>query len=692
MMALQPRVDNAQLEAIAGVTISLANQACATCKRQKRKCDKRLPACSRCASLQRACDYSDGAVAAAAPSAEDFAALQMKLMEIEARLKSAATGPGPFPDCQRQQQQTALTPTASSTNTGGSRSSSENNNSAAGPGTASAWTSDFARTMPPPPTNRFPAVFFLDIDVYYDGMTPPPRPTVDIPAEVLEMLDSSEVIEHAASVYFTTVHKWFSFISRKRMNLGISVLDGGPDLALLFLTMKLITTPPAPELASPADMPIYRIAKQFVALLESAGTVSLMYLQAMILIALYEYSHAIYPQAWMTVGNCVRYATMLSLSSYGQAAAILGSCKTWTEAEERRRTWWATHILDRLISLGNKRPFAGDPAPPPDAESLPVDDLAWDAGDMARCFQRPVSTPLSEASASPFARLAQAAVLISRAMAHCKRAVGRYNQYHGLEHICSGVGASAGDVGLADDGRPLNIREATAVVSELDTLCRAISRDMDTAGATPGTDMYFAYITAHCAAWSTAVMVLDMYACPEHMRPGAAVESSGSWPNGHPSRSEAEMAMQVEAINGLKLAGTKVRGVVVELVRLMRGDEDKGRHGPWGLGWTNYSAHGQLFDLGGGGEKEGDRASRGGARMVDRISPLLLDTVYCGMSIFQWLWSENGDPDMKEGFEIMKECVERIGQRWRLAGAYMDVQQRQTEALLRISSSTNGPG
>lgn len=145
--------------------------------------------------------------------------------------------------------------------------------------------------------------------------------------EVIEILDSSEVIEQTALVYFETTHKWFSFISRKRMNLGISLADGGPDLALLFLAMKLITTTPSPELyASAADMPLYRTTKQFTALLEAAGTTSILYLQAMILVTLYEYSHAVYPAAWMSVGSCVRYAAMLGLPSYGEASSVLGPC------------------------------------------------------------------------------------------------------------------------------------------------------------------------------------------------------------------------------------------------------------------------------------------------------------------------------------------------------------------------------
>lgn len=110
------------------------------------------------------------------------------------------------------------------------------------------------------------------------------------------------------------------------MNLGISLADGGPDLALLFLAMRLITTPPPPEPDSAAELPLYRTTKHFTALLEAAGTTSIMHLQAMIIVTLYEYSHAIYPAAWMSVGACVRYAAMLGLPSYGEATSVLGPC------------------------------------------------------------------------------------------------------------------------------------------------------------------------------------------------------------------------------------------------------------------------------------------------------------------------------------------------------------------------------
>lgn len=109
-------------------------------------------------------------------------------------------------------------------------------------------------------------------------------------------------------------------VSKKRMDLGTSVRNSGPDLAMLFLAMKLITSVPDPDSAVGS---LYLAAKNFLAILEVSGEVSLLCLQAMVLVALYEYSHAIYPSAWMTVGACARYADVLGLSA-GSGSEIMG--------------------------------------------------------------------------------------------------------------------------------------------------------------------------------------------------------------------------------------------------------------------------------------------------------------------------------------------------------------------------------
>lgn len=164
-LSLLPRDQEA---ATYGSSGSRAAQACVTCRKQKRKCDKTLPSCSRCSSLQRACDYSDPGGPAQAPSAEAFANLQVKLAEIEARLDSARAN--------HPQNQQSGTP-GSSTYVGGSESSPES----VGPGVArprgDLWVDGqaaFERT-------KFPTVMFLDSDIYKWAGVSRPNPNIDIP-------------------------------------------------------------------------------------------------------------------------------------------------------------------------------------------------------------------------------------------------------------------------------------------------------------------------------------------------------------------------------------------------------------------------------------------------------------------------------------------------------------------------------
>lgn len=271
-------------------------------------------------------------------------------------------------------------------------------------------------------------------------------------------------------------------------------------------------------------------------------------------------------------------------------------------------------------------------------------------------------------------------------MAHCRRATGAWNSH--CEH--SGCGnCSSGDI-LGDDNAmttdqdpdPVNTREVTALVTELDALCKACQEDMARTGATPGSDAYFGFITARCVARSTAIMVLDLYSCPEHMRPGAARGE-----NGAPARSEAELALQVEAINGLRTAGLHVREEARILLDLMGSvsEADKGTREAThsDLDWTDISYQGKSFDMRGPPDVE--------AEMVAKFSSLCLDVIYCGMSTFGWLWRESGDPEMKEGLDVTRQCLERIGTRWRLASEYVKVGKKQ-DALRMEIMDLNGAG
>jgi hypothetical protein len=142
---------------------------------------------------------------------------------------------------------------------------------------------------------------------------------------VLELLGDGSAVQAVISDYFDTVHTWMSIISKKRMmrNMLNPLWEAGPDLALLFLCMKLMITRPQEGLES-AHHSIYTAAKRFLGLMEASGMTSLLVLQAYVLVATYEIGQAIYPAAWMSAGACVRYGQLLGINGHEAAPQLIG--------------------------------------------------------------------------------------------------------------------------------------------------------------------------------------------------------------------------------------------------------------------------------------------------------------------------------------------------------------------------------
>lgn len=139
----------------------------------------------------------------------------------------------------------------------------------------------------------------------------------------MSCIGNAEDLEQTLSDYFGDVHPWFPIISRKHMSIGYNLWEVGGDIALLILAMKLVTSQPQRGFTASENY-LYTASKRHAALLESVGTTSLPYLQGLVLIALYEYGQGVYPAAYMSVGQCVRYAEYLGLHSYKDSSAILG--------------------------------------------------------------------------------------------------------------------------------------------------------------------------------------------------------------------------------------------------------------------------------------------------------------------------------------------------------------------------------
>lgn len=113
--------------------------------------------------------------------------------------------------------------------------------------------------------------------------------------------------------------------------------------------MKLCNTAPSDD--DEANTYLYRTAKNFHRDVETAGILSTHVLQAGLLIALYEMGHAMYPAAYLTVGECSRYGLAMGLYRSCSPTSVIEDAemrgRSWNEIEENRRVWWAVLIFDR---------------------------------------------------------------------------------------------------------------------------------------------------------------------------------------------------------------------------------------------------------------------------------------------------------------------------------------------------------
>lgn len=144
-----------------------APQACLSCRRQKRRCDKKIPACSLCERMSRPCDYSD---ASPAPTAEDFNALRQKLIELEGRLLGSTGNGNSNGNANAMNHGPAYQPTSSgslSVSTGSVHHS---------PIPAYVLGPSYQQVQ-----NRFPVIAFLDGESFMHGRVEVPSPHIEIP-------------------------------------------------------------------------------------------------------------------------------------------------------------------------------------------------------------------------------------------------------------------------------------------------------------------------------------------------------------------------------------------------------------------------------------------------------------------------------------------------------------------------------
>lgn len=123
-----------------------------------------------------------------------------------------------------------------------------------------------------------------------------------------EMVGPRPKVEHIVSLYFGSVNTWFTIIERSTFESQVEDMWGTPsaETALLLICMMLITRPPHENQTLGMDDHLYLTVKAGFTLVQNRVTLSFPILQAKLLIAMYEYSHSMPQQAYISLGNCVQ--------------------------------------------------------------------------------------------------------------------------------------------------------------------------------------------------------------------------------------------------------------------------------------------------------------------------------------------------------------------------------------------------
>ncbi|KAH7268302.1 hypothetical protein B0J15DRAFT_533763 [Fusarium solani] len=249
------------------------------------------------------------------------------------------------------------------------------------------------------PEQPFPAVFFLDSALFKRSVSKLPDQSFSLNPDLLSFVGNVAEDKAFVSSYFTYIHPWIPFMSKKLfMERVLNPLSPAkPEKTLLVAAVRLLASPPSGQEAQTAA---YLSIKAALLRADRSGVLNFKIFQVMILVAIYEIGHAIYPAAYLTTGICSRYGSALGLSKTVESFDAFEENQSLMEAEEKRRSWWAAVILDRFISLGS-------------GSILPMDDALWEQGGHVERPMHRLSSPPTE-TMGRYGLTAQAAVLLGR--------------------------------------------------------------------------------------------------------------------------------------------------------------------------------------------------------------------------------------------------------------------------------------
>lgn len=246
--------------------------------------------------------------------------------------------------------------------------------------------------------------------------------------DIEEPLPLPDIIEELHHLFFTKTHPTMPVIHRPRylMAMSNSSPKNRPPVPLQYIVWAFAAS--VSDKYQSVHRHYYERARHYFDRDEMRGQgeniVSLQHVQALTLIASYEFKYLMFPRAWQTTGRASRLGLMLGLHKIDGSAMDVKQClpppKDWIEREERRRTYWACFEGDRYASIGTGWPMLLEEADI--STHLPSSEDAYEMGTPEHSISlSDALKPGGASQLSAFGAVIVLAALFGRNLTHLHR-------------------------------------------------------------------------------------------------------------------------------------------------------------------------------------------------------------------------------------------------------------------------------
>lgn len=169
----------------------------------------------------------------------------------------------------------------------------------------------------------------------------------------------------------------------------------------------------------------------------------------------------------------------------------------------------------------------------------------------------------------------------------------------------------------------------TALTENLCSLNAAIDEALS---PSQNPDVFLDFLAPRCLTWSALFMHLDNLCCPEKLRNEPGYNLAGD------AKTPEEQILQAQATVIVKSISDQVHNAALRILEILEAS-------------PQYETH------------------------LGRVSPFILDAFYCAMATFHWVLQESGDEAIRSSLGNIKECMRKLGDRWKLSLEYLALEE-----------------